>query len=81
MNQLKTELNPSHHPIPEALKYFDELPNSAFVRLPVVKALFACSASSVWRGILSKRIPEGKKLSPRVTAWQVGALRASLAKA
>ena len=78
MQQLKSELTKL---IPEALKNFDLLPDSCHVRLPVVQALFACSPASVWRGIKAGRIPAGHKLSPRTTCWQVGELRASLAKA
>ena len=29
--------------------YFDTLPDSALVRLPVVKSLFSISAPTVWR--------------------------------
>lgn len=67
--------------IPDALRNFDHLPDSAHVRLPVVQALFACSPASVWRGIKAGRIPQGRKLSPRTTCWLVGDLRATLAKA
>ncbi len=65
--------------IPEALKNFDQLPNAANVRQPVVQALYACSAASVWRGVNSGRIPKPRKLSPRTTCWNVGELRAALA--
>lgn len=65
--------------IPEALANFDSLPDAAYVRLPVVKALYACSVASVWRGALSGRIPKPQKLSPRTTCWNVGELRKSLA--
>jgi hypothetical protein len=44
--------------IPEALKNFDQLRNSASVRQPVVEALFACSSASVWRGVKAGRIPK-----------------------
>jgi predicted DNA-binding transcriptional regulator AlpA len=67
--------------LPEALKNFDSLPNSANVRQPVVQALFACSSASVWRGVKHKRIPAPRKLSPRTTCWNVGELRAALAAA
>lgn len=67
--------------IPDALKNFDLLPNSAHVRFPIVQALYACSPASVWRGIKTGRIPKGKKLSPRTTCWLVGDLREALAKA
>lgn len=67
------------NPIPEALKNFDFLPDSASVRQPVVQALFACSSASVWRGVKAGRIPKPRKLSPRTTCWNVGELRETLA--
>lgn len=67
-----------NHIIPDALTHFDALPDSAHVRLPVVQALYACSVSSVWRGVKSGRIPQPRKLSPRTTCWQVGDLRSAL---
>lgn len=63
--------------VPEALKNFDLLPDSAYVRLPVVKALRACSNATVWRDVKAGRIPPPKKLSARISAWNVGELRAS----
>lgn len=65
--------------IPEALKNFDQLPNAANVRQPVVQALYACSSASVWRGVNAGRIPRPRKLSPRTTCWNVGELREALA--
>lgn len=67
--------------IPDALKNFDHLPDSANVRQPVVEALFACSSASVWRGVAAGRIPKPRKLSPRTTCWNVGELRKALAEA
>ncbi|RLJ18900.1 transcriptional regulator [bacterium endosymbiont of Escarpia laminata] len=61
--------------IPDALKNFDSLPDSANVRQPVVEALFACSSATVWRRVKDGRLPHPRKLSPRITAWNVGALR------
>lgn len=69
------------NPIPEALKNFDSLPDSASVRQPIVQALYACSSASVWRGVSAGRIPKPRKLSPRTTCWNVGELRAALAAA
>ena len=65
--------------IPEALKNFDQLPDAASVRQPVVQALYACSPASVWRGVNAGRIPKPRKLSPRTTCWNVGELRQALA--
>lgn len=64
--------------IPDALRNFDSLPNSAHVRLPVVAALYACAPATVWRRVRAKAIPEPRKLGERVTAWNVGELREAL---
>lgn len=65
--------------IPDALKNFDSLPDSANVRQPVVQGLFCCSSATVWRNVKKGIIPAPKKLSERVTAWNVGQLRKALA--
>jgi predicted DNA-binding transcriptional regulator AlpA len=65
--------------IPDALKNFDSLPDSANVRQPVVEALIGCSAATVWRMVKRGTLPAPRKLSERVTAWNVGALRKVLA--
>lgn len=69
---------PSGANIPDALANFDRLPDSAFVRLPVVTSLFACSPATIWRRVKAKTIPAPRKLSEGVTAWRVGELRKSL---
>jgi predicted DNA-binding transcriptional regulator AlpA len=64
--------------IPDALRNFDSLPNSAYVRQPVVEALFGYSASTVWRRVKSGNLPAPEKLggqNSRTTAWNVGKLR------
>ncbi len=65
-------------PIPDALRNFDALPDSANVRLPVVAALFACSTVTVWRRVKKGTLPAGRRLSEGVTAWNVGELRKAL---
>ena len=60
-------------------EHFDQLPDCAFVRQPVVSGLFACSPATVWRYVADGRIPKPKKLSHRVTVWNVGQLRRALA--
>jgi len=65
--------------IHEALVNFDKLPDSAFIRLPVLRALYGISSASCWRGVKNKSIPSPVKISVRCTAWNVGLVRASLA--
>lgn len=67
-----------HNPIPGALRYFDSLPDSAHVRLPVVRGLTGASTTSIWRMSKDGRLPPPEKISVRVTAWNVGALRRAL---
>ena len=64
--------------IPDALRNFDSLPDSAHVRQPVVEALFGCSSATVWRRVKQKTLPKPYKFSPRCTSWQVGELRRAL---
>lgn len=66
--------------IPAALKNFDDLPDSANVRLPVVAGLAGCSPATVWRMVQRGALPAPRKISERVTAWNVGELRQALAK-
>ncbi len=61
--------------LPAALAQFDNFPDSAHVRLPVVAALNGVSEPTVWRWVKSGRLPAPKKLGPNTTAWNVGDLR------
>ena len=76
MQQLKSELTKA---IPEALANFDQLPDSAYIRLAVMKGLYGVSAASIWRGVKKLTIPSPVKLTERTTAWNVGQVRAALA--
>ena len=67
-----------HSAIPLALANFDSQPDSAYVRQPVVQGLFACSSATIWRMVARGTLPKPRKLSERVTAWNVGALRLAL---
>ena len=68
--------------IPVELSQFDQLPDSAFVRLPVVRGLYGfCAPSTIWRAVRAGRIPAPTKLGQNLTAWKVGDLRAALASA
>lgn len=65
-------------PIPDALRNFDALPDAAYVRLPVVCALFGISTPTAWRWVKKGTLPAGRKLSDGCTAWNVGQLRKAL---
>ena len=67
--------------LPAALIEFDRLPDAAHVRQPVVQALFAISAPTVWRRVRSGRLPAPRRYGVRHAAWNVGELRRVLAEA
>jgi predicted DNA-binding transcriptional regulator AlpA len=74
-------LNQANAGIPDALRHFDQLPDSAFVRLPVVLGLFGISASTAWRRVQSGALPEPERLGgprSRTVGWRVGKLRSVL---
>lgn len=74
--QIKPE---STQNIPPALVNFDSMPDSAYIRLPVIKALYGVSSATIWRNVKNGAIPKPSKLSERCTAWNVGLVRADLA--
>ena len=76
MHQLKKTLNSK---LPQALSNFEDMPDSSFVRLPVVRALYGVSTATIWRNSASGRMPSPVQLSERCTAWNVGQIRADLA--
>lgn len=64
--------------IPDALKHFDSLPDSANVKEPVVCGLLDCSPATVWRRVKDGGLPQPIRLG-RMTFWNVGKLRKALA--
>lgn len=64
----------------EALRGFDDLPASAYVRVQVVAALRGCTPNTVWRHARQGILPAPKKIGPALTAWNVGELRSAMGK-
>lgn len=52
-----------------------KLPETGFVRLPQVLAVFPVSRSAFWAGVKNGRYPTPVKLSPKCTAWRVEDIR------
>ena len=52
------------------------IPETGFLRLPQVLALFPVSKSTFWAGIKDGRYPKPVKLSARCSAWRVEDVRA-----
>jgi predicted DNA-binding transcriptional regulator AlpA len=66
--------------LPTEVTNFSDLPDEAHIRLNVMKFLYGCSGSTIWRSVKAKRIPEPHHLAERITCWKVGEVRAALAK-
>ena len=54
------------------------LPAEGFVRIPQILQVLPISRSGFWAKVKAGEFPAPVKLSPRVTAWPVGAVRAYL---
>ena len=83
----KTPISPTSPNRPETIRHstFDALADSAFIReaqlvlspkRPNVPAPLPFSAPTLWRKVKAGTFPKPIKLSQRVTAWNVGAIRA-----
>ncbi len=66
--------------IPTALTHFDALPDSAYVRRPVVLGVLGFSAATLHRRVASGEFPAPHHPSPGTSAWRVGEIRAALAE-
>lgn len=71
-------MQPQNTHMNKSLSDFDELPNCAQVRLPVIKALLGVSSATIWRMVKANRL-KSYKLTQRTTTFNVGELRALLA--
>ena len=54
----------------------NKLPQTGFVRLPQVLAVFPVGRSTWWNGVKSGVYPQPVKISPRCTAWKAEDIRA-----
>lgn len=52
-----------------------DLPKIGFIRLPVVLRFIPVCRAAWWKGVREGRYPQGIKLGPRTTAWDVQAIR------
>jgi len=51
------------------------LPETGFIRLPQVLAIFPVGKSTWWAGVKTGKYPQSVKLSLRITAWPVDSIR------
>ncbi len=47
------------------------LPETGFVRLPIILKLFPIGRSTWWQGVKDGKYPKPVKLGERTTAWRV----------
>lgn len=75
---------PATHPAFQAtsinseLQHWETMPDSAMVRLPIVKALLSVSRATVFRLVKAKKL-KTYKLTERTTTFNVGELKQFLA--
>ena len=74
-----SSLNDTAASVPQSLKQFDSLPDSAHVQARIVAALVGVSEATVWRMVKRGTLPTPKKVSERATRWNVGELRRAMA--
>ncbi len=51
------------------------LPDTGFVRLPIILKVIPVGKSSWWAGCKTGRFPQPVKLGPRTTAWKTEDIR------
>lgn len=59
---------------------FNELPDNARIRQPVVEILHGISSTTVWRRVKDGTLPN-PRVDGRVASWSAGSIRTSLAGA
>lgn len=54
----------------------NQLPQTGFVRLPQILAVYPIGRSTWWAGVKSGKYPQPVKISSRCTAWKAEDIRA-----
>ncbi len=57
---------------------FDQLPDSAVLRLPEVMSLTGWKRTSIYARMKDGTLPQSVRLGPRAVGWKVGAIRSYL---
>ncbi len=65
---------------PTPHQHFDNLPASAQVPARTLAGLLEVSEVTIWRWSKSGRLPAPRKLGANTTRWNVGEVRAAIAK-
>ncbi len=60
------------------MKTLPVIPETAYLRLPQVLAVYPVSRSTWWAGVRNGRYPKPVRLSARCTAWRAEDIRALL---
>ena len=62
------------------MQYPNQLPETGFVRLPLILKIIPVSQSSWWAGVKTGKYPKPVKLAARTTAWKVEEIKALIEK-
>lgn len=54
---------------------FNDLPDSAFIRVNKVAAMFDVSTNTIYRWVKKSEFPKARKLGANSSGWNVGELR------
>lgn len=57
---------------------FDQLPDSAVIRLPELMSLTGWKRTSIYTHMKNGTLPQSVRLGPRTVGWKVGAIRSYL---
>lgn len=57
-----------------------QLPETGFIRLPLILAVLPVSRSAWWMGVKSGKYPPAVKLGPNTTAWKAEDIHALIEK-
>lgn len=74
---MKTHKTPLNE-LPDAVRHFDGLPDSALISIPETAAVLGIGISTCWRRIGVGGFPVAVRLGKRCTKIEVGSLRAWL---
>lgn len=60
---------------------FKDIPETGFMRLPQILAIYPVCKTAWWNGVKEGRYPKPVKLGPRTTAWRAEDIRELIQRA
>lgn len=77
-DEKKRRANLRSESITNALNRFNAMPDSAYIRLPVVKELFGVSGPTIYRMIKAGNLEPPERIGAKSSGFRVGAIRKAL---